>query len=121
MTLGGKTLRKQLFTDVALGEQARDMQGALDTIPQVVLRKVEMTYTEPMVLGNLRAQPEGLEVLRIIDLGNQEKPVPCGGLVHYVWSPVQGGAKITSIDGMSVPLNGNKPYRFTFRITYAQV
>ena len=94
------------------------MQGAFDTIPHVVLRKMELTYSEPMTL-KLRQRPEGIEVLRVVSLvANQEIPVKCGTAVHYVWRPDVAGAQITSIDGMSMALNGAKQYRFTFRITY---
>jgi hypothetical protein len=112
-------IRHQLTRDVGLGEQFRDAQQALDGIPVTVLRKVEMTYAEPMTLGGFARPPEGIEAIRVIDLSAQETPVTCGGLAHFVWKPRQGGAQIYSIDGMSVAANGGKPYRFTFRITFA--
>lgn len=101
-----------------LGERFRDAQGALDAIPIMVLRKREMVYDEPLVLGGMERQPESIEAMRIIDLSDQEQPVHGGGLCHFVWRPNLGGAQITSVDGMSVAANGGKKYRFTFRLTF---
>lgn len=111
-----KPLRQQLSINTQIGEQARDMQNALDTIPLMVTRKVTGMYREPIVLGALRAPPVAIEAIRVVDA--TETPVKCGGLCHFVYKPEQGGALINSIDGMSLALNGGKQYTFSFRITY---
>lgn len=112
-------IRHQLPRDVTQGEQFRDAQRAQDSVPHQLLRKVEMIYTEPLVLSGLERSPEIIEAGRIIDLSAQEVPLHCGGLCHFVWLPNRGGAQIGSIDGMSVAANGGKKYRFTFRLTFA--
>lgn len=114
-------IRHQLTQDVSMGEQFRDTQQSLDVIPLVVMRRIELPYSEPLTLGNLTRSPDGIEVLRVIDLGAQETPLHVGGLCHFVWRPGKGGAQIESIDGMTVAADGGKKYRFTFRITYAPV
>lgn len=112
-------IRNQLANSVALGEQLRDTQQGIDTIPLMVQRRIDMAYSEPLVLGNLLRSPDSIEVVRVLDLSAQETPVPAGGLCHFTWNPKKGGAQIMSIDGMSVAANGGKKYRFTFRLSYA--
>lgn len=114
-----RRIRHQLSRDAVLGEQFRDTQQSLDAIPSTVLRRITTLYAEPLVLGSFSQEPEGIELLRIVDLSAQEKPVTCGSLCHFVWRPLLGGAQITSVDGMSIAANGGKKYRFTFRITFA--
>lgn len=116
---GAPRIRQQLLSDAALGENFRDAQRGLDYVPLVTQRKIEMLYAEPLVLGNLPVMPESIEVMRVLDLSNQERPLHSGGLCHFVWRPKQGGAFIESVDGMSVPVNGGKKYRFTFRFSFA--
>jgi len=111
-------LRKQLWEDPDKGEQARDIQQAFDRQPRTALRTVVMQYSEPLVIGNLREQPAGIEAIRILEDKDQQSPVRAGGLCHFAWLPQKGGAVVGSIDGMNVPLNGGKSYRFTFRFTY---
>lgn len=119
MTVNGRRqLRYPLSRDTEQGERARDIQGALDTIPVVFLRTVETTYSEPLTIGTLPSRPEGVELLNIVDQNGTLMPVLCGSLCAFEWKPDNGGAQVTSIDGMSVGLNGGKRYRFTFRITY---
>lgn len=113
-----QTIRRQFLGDAATGENFRDVQGHIDSQHRVTIRVVENIYNEPMTLGNLVAPPDAIELIRIIDLSAQETPVKCGSLVHFVWAPQQGGARVTSIDGLSQTLNGGKRYRFTFRFTY---
>jgi hypothetical protein len=115
-------IRQQLLKDPDLAEQFRDVQRALDSIPTVLIRKIEVDYQEPLVIGNLTNEPDAIECIRLIDLLSQETTVlGAGGVCHYVWRPDRGGAQIMSINGMSVAANGGKRYRFTFRITYAPV
>lgn len=111
-------IRRQLIGQADLGENFRDVQGALDAVPRTLNRTVELLYTEPMTLGNLTVSPIAIEAVRVLDLSAQEKPVACGSLCGFVWNPGQGGAKITSVDGMSPVLHGGKKYRFTFRLTF---
>lgn len=110
-------IRFQLPDDKAQAENFRDIQRAFDAIPIVLLRKIEVEYGEPLVLGNLDNEPDAIELIRVIDLDAPETPVLTGGMCHYVWRPDRGGAQITSIDGMT----GRKKYRFTFRLTYAAI
>lgn len=114
-------IRQQLGKDPELAENFRDVQRAFDSIPTMLIRKVDIEYQIPLVLGNLKNEPDGIELLRIIDLVSQETPVGCGGLCHYVWRPDRGGAQIMAIDGMTLGIHGGHRYRFTFRITYAPV
>lgn len=114
-------VRMQLTDDPKLGENFRDIQRAFDAIPIVLLRKIETEYREPLVLGSMDNEPDGIEVMRIVDLAKPETPVRVGGLCHYVWRPDRGGAQIYAIDGMTLAANGGKKYRFTFRLTYAAV
>jgi hypothetical protein len=111
-------IRHQLGRDVTLGEQMRDAQKGLDVIPVTVLRKLQMRYTEPLVLGGFERSPEAIEALRVVSMADQENALLCGGMCHFAWRPNKGGAQITSIDGMSIAANGGKDYRFTFRITF---
>lgn len=115
-------IRQQLSDNPELGEQFRDVQRAFDSIPTTLIRKIEVEFQVPLVLGNLKNEPDGIELMRIIDLDAQERPVAeAGGLCHYVWRPDKGGAQLTAIEGMTLAANGGKRYRFTFRITYAPV
>jgi hypothetical protein len=119
-TFGIPQLRKQLFQDATLGEQARDIQGGFDAIPIVILRTLVALYSEPLALGTLIDKPVAIEVIQVVDQSAQETPVKCGTACHFVWRPQNGGAVITNIDGMSPTVNGGRSYRFTFRITFAQ-
>lgn len=115
-------IRYQLPDNPALAENFRDIQRAFDAIPIVLLRNVETQYTEPLVLGNMDNEPNGIEALRVVDLAAPETPVrDAGGVCHYVWRPDRGGAQIFAINGMSMAANGGKKYRFLFRLTYAAV
>lgn len=111
-------IRNQMPRDVQLGEQFRDAQSSLDVVPLTLLRRIEMVYSEPMVLGALTEQPESIEAIRVIDLTSQETVQLNGGLAWFIWRPDRGGAVIHSIDGMSVAANGGRKYRFTFRLTF---
>jgi hypothetical protein len=115
-------IRQQLLKDPELAEQFRDVQRAFDSIPTMLIRKFELEYQEPLVIGNLTNEPDGIELIRIIDLGAPESPlVGVGGLCHWVWRPDRSGAQVMSIGGMSLPFHGGVRYRFTFRITYVPV
>lgn len=111
-------LRKQIFTKQDLGDHARDTQHAFDTIPQFLTKQLDAFYTEPMALGSPvpNVEPESIELTRITSLVKPETPVLCGSMVHYTWKPQNGGAVVTSIDGLS-PSTSIK-YRFNFRFTY---
>ena len=112
-------LRKQLFDKRDLGEHARDTQGAFDTIPRFVPKTLEAYYTEPMALGSPIAniEPDSIRLERIVNLNQPETPVLCGSMVHYNWKPQNGGAIVTSIDGLT-PSTSIK-YRFKFEFKYA--
>lgn len=111
-------LRKQLFSDRDEGESARDTQNSFDTVPRMITKRFDSYYKEPMALGSPlpNQQPESIELVRIINLNAQETPVLCGQMVHFKWQPQQGGAVVTSIDGLSP--SSTVPYRFWFRFTY---
>lgn len=112
-------LRKQIFDKQDLGDQARDSQRAFDTIPRFISRTLDAYYAEPMALGSPSANIEPLSIRldRIISLVTPETPVLCGSMVHYVWKPQNGGAIVTSIDGLT-PSTAIK-YRFVFEFKYA--
>ena len=113
-------IRYQLSSDPRLGEQFRDAQQALDNVPSMIERSVEMLYSEPMVLGGFDRNPSSIEATRVVDMAAQETPViGAGGVAHFVWKPRNGGAVITSINGMTAAGNGGKRYRFVFRITFS--
>lgn len=116
-------IRYQLQGQPELAEAFRDVQRAFDSLPTVLLRKIDaMYYTEPLILSNLEQEPEAIELIRVFEVAAPETPVVgAGGVCHYVWLPQEGGARITSINGMSLAANGGKKYRFTFRLTYAAV
>jgi hypothetical protein len=111
-------LRRQSHDDKALGDLSRDTQGAFGRFLPQEIRVIEEFYKEPMTLGQFASEPTGIELLRVINLYAPEVPVKCGSLVHYTFKPLQGGAVITSIDGLSMPINGTQRMRFVFRITY---
>lgn len=115
-------VRQQMLQNPEFGELFRDIQRAFDSMPTELLRKIEMMYTEPLVLGHLEQEPESIELVRIIDLANQDTPVVnAGGICQFSWLPAEGGAHIKSINGLSLAANGGKKYRLTFRLTYAPV
>lgn len=114
-------IRRQLADDPEVGEQWRDIQRALDSMPTVLLRKVDVRYAEPLVLGNMVNQPDAIEVIRVLDLNAPETVLRAGPACDYVWRPDRGGAQITGITGMTLAANGGKLYRFLFRLTYAPV
>jgi hypothetical protein len=111
-------LRKQIFDKQDLGEHARDVQQSLDTIPRFVPKELETFYTEPMALGSPIAniEPKSIKLTRIVSLVKPETPVLCGELVHFNWKPQNGGAIVTSIDGLT-PSTSIK-YRMRFEFEY---
>jgi hypothetical protein len=112
-------LRKQLFDKQDLGDHARDTQGALNSIPRYFTKKLDAYYTEPMALGSPVAniEPQSIRLERITNIAIPETPVLCGEMVHYNWKPQNGGAIVTSIDGLT-PSTTVK-YRFVFEFKYA--
>jgi len=114
----GYQLRRQAFDDDRnLGEHSRDVREALDTIPRFIYRTFERYYAEPMIIGNLTEEPLTIVLERVVNLNAAETPVLCGSMVHYVWKPQLGGARVTSIDGLT-PSTSVK-YRFVFRLSFA--
>jgi len=109
-------LRRQLLEDQAMGELARDTQRVFDLINPVIYKEFREYYKEPMVLGVFSEAPLCIEMVRITSVVQAEIPVPCGGLVHYVYKPAKGGAIITSIDGLSP--TPRTEYDFVFKITF---
>jgi hypothetical protein len=112
-------LRKQIFDKQDLGDTARDTQRAFDTIPRFVSKDLEAFYTEPLALGSPIAliEPKSIELVRIVSLVTPEVPVLCGRMVHFNWKPQNGGAIVTSIDGLT-PSTTIK-YRMRFSFEYA--
>lgn len=111
-------LRKQIFDKQDLGEHARDVQQSLDTVARFVPKELETFYTEPMALGSPIAniEPKCIKLTRIVSLVKPETPVLCGELVHFNWKPQNGGAIVTSIDGLT-PSTSIK-YRMRFEFEY---
>lgn len=111
-------LRKQLFDKQDLGDHARDTQGSFDQLPRFITKRFDEFYKEPMVLASPieGLEPESIELTRVINLNAAETPVLCGQMVHYAWKPQQGGAVVTSIDGLTP--SSTVRYRFTFRFTF---
>ena len=111
-------LRKQIFDKQDLGEHARDVQQSLDTVARFVPKELETFYTEPMALGSPIAniEPKSIKLTRIVSLVKPETPVLCGELVHFNWKPQNGGAVVTSIDGLT-PSTSIK-YRMRFEFEY---
>jgi hypothetical protein len=120
MPVNPQQLPYQITKDAVSGANTRAVQNVLMTLPRFVSATFDSQYSEPMPLNVGALEPQAIELVRIVNLRAPETPVACGSMVHWVYRPDQGGAQITSIDGLS-PLDGNM-YRFTFRITYkAQV
>ncbi len=109
-------LRRQLWPTRGQKEQAGDIQQALDRAPLVVLRIVETFYSEPLVIGQLKREPAGVELLRIISLVTPEQAVICSSNCSFVWKPQLGGLQVLSINGLT-PSTSTK-YRMTFRLTF---
>jgi hypothetical protein len=111
-------LRKQIFPKQDLGDHARDTQRSFDTIPRVIEKTLDAYYTEPMALGSPIAniKPSSIKLTHIESLVTPETPVLCGGMVHFNWKPQNGGAIVTSIDGLT-PSTSTK-YRFVFEFSY---
>lgn len=110
-------LRNQLLQDQSLGELARDCQRVFDLINPSIYKPFRSFYKEPMVLG-IPTPPLCIELVRITPVIQAEQPVRCGGMVHYVYKPQQGGAVITSIDGLTT-VGTPTQYDFVFRITFS--
>lgn len=110
-------LRNQLLQDQNLGELARDVQRVLNLINPVSYRKFRTFYKEPMTLGVFSEPPLCIEMVRISAVNKPELPVRCGGMVHYVYKPIKGGAIITSIDGLTA-VGTPIEYDFVFRVTF---
>ena len=94
------------------GEQLRDLAQSAGRGVKLGLRVVDMTYTEPMWLGNLGAKPHAIFVGNVVDLQAQDQPVSCEARAAFVWEGERTGAKITKIDG----LTPGRQYRFTFLV-----
>lgn len=109
-------LRRQVWPTRGEKEQAGDIQQALDQAPLVQLRTIEAFYKEPLALGQLRREPAGIELLRILSLVAPEQAVICSSCCSFVWKPQLGGCQILSINGLT-PSTTIK-YRFTFRLTF---
>lgn len=118
MPLPNTQLRKVLFADRNEGESARDTQQSLDTVARRITKRFDTFYTEPLTIGSplVNQQPEAIVLVRILNLNAPEQPVLCGSMVHWVWKPQNGGAVVTSIDGLS-PSTSIK-YRFYFEFSY---
>lgn len=113
-------LRQQLLDDQQLGDIARDVQKVFNLIPPTFYKKFRSFYSEPMVLGIFLEPPLSIELVRITTVVQSELPVRCGGMVHYVYKPQQGGAIVTSIDGLSTA-GTRLQYDFVFRITFSPI
>lgn len=116
MPVNPQQMPYQITKDAVSGANARAVQNVLMTLPRFVSATFDSQYSEPMPLSVGALEPQAIELVRIVNLRAPETPVLCGSMVHWLFKPRQGGALITSIDGLS-PLDGNT-YRFTFRITY---
>lgn len=107
-------LRKQFWKDQDLGEHVRDVQRALNKVPNTQIKVVECALTTNLTI-QCDAKPVAIEAIRIQFKGN-DTPVPSHGTaVDFVWRPDLGGALITGIQGLTA---GTTVYRFTFRLTY---
>jgi hypothetical protein len=93
------------------GEALRDLdQQSLSSVKIQLLPPLEAVYAEPFYLA-LKAEPTGgILCLRCIS-SVSDKPVTCGGMVHFVWEAEGSRARITSIDGLS-----SGKYKFTFLV-----
>jgi hypothetical protein len=107
-------LRKQQFESRELGEHARDVQAALDQIPQTEVKSLATVYKDGLVLA-CQQSPVAIELIRCTTVISPETPVAHGTAVSFTWRPQSGGAQITRIDGLS---SGTTQYNLTFRITY---
>lgn len=95
----------------ALGENFRDSDDAARVQPNTYARELTQAYTEPMYLSLPNEPQVGIILARLRRVPNDEKPVPTGGTVHFVWEGTQSRARITSIDGLTP---GSSVYRFNF-------
>lgn len=109
----------QTNVDPINGGNARAIQNIVSSMPRFESKVFEAAYIEPMSLAVV-AEPESIELTRLINMLSPDVPQQCSGMVHFTYRPEFGGALIKSIDGLTS--DGASRYRFTFRITYkAQV
>lgn len=97
----------------AIAENTRDQDGAQRVTPGTYPRELVAVYTEPLALLLPNEPRVGIVLTRIRNAPDDELPVLCGNMVHFVWDGVQSRAMITSIDGLTP--NG-KTYRFNFLV-----
>jgi hypothetical protein len=114
-----KQLPYQVTRDPVSGANSRAVQNAISSIPRFATSTFESAYVEPLALA-VAEEPQGIELIRIVNMRTPYAPVLCGSLCHWTYRPGSGGALISSIDGLTS--DPASKYRFTFRITYkAQV
>lgn len=119
MPLNSQQLPRQVVPDRALGDNSRAVQNVFSSMPRFVTMAFESAYVEPLALAVVE-EPQSIELARIVNLYSPDTPVLCGSLCHFSYQPGNGGALITSVDGLTS--DPSSRYRFTFRITYkAQV
>lgn len=111
-------LRKQLFKGQALGEHARDTQRAFDATPHHVMKSVDGLFKLGMELGSpiANVEPVSVELTRCVNMIHPEVPSGCSGHVDFVWKPLNGGAVVTGITGLTP--GTQIPYHMVFRFTY---
>lgn len=115
MTLNPQQLPYQIQPDALSGANDRAVQNILMSMPRVSIQVLEGAYVEPLTL-TVAEDPVSIELARVVNLLQQDVPVQCSSLCHFIYRPEAGGAQITSIDGLTS--NAASRYRFTFRITY---
>lgn len=114
-----RPLRKALWSDRDLDEQARDLRDIFGGIPEVELREHEGLYAVGGITlaYDRRRRPVAIELVRCIDPANPEAAVAHGTATSFRLT--QQGAELTRIDGLTA--GGSTRYRMTFRITYGSV
>lgn len=101
-----------------LSDVARNTQEVVGTIPVVELVPVVQLYAEPMYVA-LSEEPYALELARIVNVEAPEDHPVCSGMVHWVWEPQNGGARIDRIEGMTTAAYDQTRFKFFYRVTYA--
>ena len=108
-------LRKTLWSDRPLDQQAKDLRAIFRGIPQTEIREHEGFYQTGLTLRlEAGAQPIAIELVRCVDADAPDSPVANGSAVSF--RRVQQGAEITRIDGLTPDTTAK--YKLTFRITY---
>lgn len=108
-------VRKTIWEDRALDEQARDLREAQDLAPDVEVIEAEGLYSPGMSLA-VQGPPRAVECIRAFLPSNPDAVVAVGSVVSFSAGSDAGqeSIRINAITGLAAAV----AYHLVFRVTY---